>query len=39
MVAFEDVFFGGHCLGHERFEECWRDAMQLQSASETREAA
>ena len=39
MVAFEDVFFGGHCLGRERFEECWRDAMQLLNASETREAA
>jgi hypothetical protein len=29
MVAFEDVFFGGHSLSHERFEECWRQAMQL----------
>jgi hypothetical protein len=39
MVAFEDVFFGGHTLGRERFEECWRDAMQLLAASEVREAA
>jgi hypothetical protein len=39
MIAFEDVFFGGHCLGRERFEECWRDALQLLNSSETREAA
>jgi hypothetical protein len=39
MVAFEDVFFGGHSLDRERFEGCWRDAMQLLSASEPREAA
>jgi hypothetical protein len=39
MVAFEDVFFGGHSLGSKRFEECWRDAMQLLAASEVREAA
>jgi hypothetical protein len=38
-VAFEDVFFGGHSLGSKRFEECWRDAMQLLAASEVREAA
>ncbi len=23
MVAFEDVFFGGHRLSRDRFEECW----------------
>jgi hypothetical protein len=39
MVAFEDVFFGGHSLGRERFEECWRDATQLLAASVVREAA
>jgi hypothetical protein len=39
MVAFEDVFFGGHSLAQERFEECWQDAMQLLAASEVREAA
>lgn len=22
-VAFEDVFFGGHTIGRERFERCW----------------
>jgi hypothetical protein len=29
MVAFEDVFFGGHSLDRERFEECWRQAKEL----------
>jgi hypothetical protein len=23
MVAFEDVFFGAHVLGRDRFEACW----------------
>ena len=39
MVAFEDVFFGGHSLDRERFEECWRQAMQLLERSSLREAA
>jgi hypothetical protein len=39
MVAFEDVFFGGHSLAREQFEECWQNAMQLLAASEVREAA
>jgi hypothetical protein len=39
MVAFEDVFFGGHSLSEERFQECWQDAMQLLAAGEVREAA
>jgi hypothetical protein len=39
MVAFEDVFFGGHSLSRERFEECWRQAMQLLEQSTVQEAA
>lgn len=39
MVAFEDVFFGGHSLGPERFEECWQQAMQLLERSKHGEAA
>ena len=39
MVAFEDVFFGGHSLGRARFEECWRQAMQLLERSSVQEAA
>ena len=39
MIAFEEVFFGGHSLDQERFEECWRDAMQLLAANQVREAA
>jgi hypothetical protein len=39
MVAFEDVYFGGHSLGRERFEECWRQAVQLLERSSVQEAA
>ena len=39
MVAFEDVFFGGHSLSRERFEICWQRAMQLLVAADVREAA
>ena len=39
MVAFEDVFFGGHSLERERFEECWRQAMQLLERASLQEAA
>jgi hypothetical protein len=39
MVAFEDVFFGGHTLDRERFEECWRQAKQLLERSSLQEAA
>jgi hypothetical protein len=39
MIAFEDVFFGAHSLGRERFAECWDHAMQLLAASQVREAA
>jgi hypothetical protein len=39
MVAFEDVFFGGHSLSRERFEFCWQRAMQLLAAADVREAA
>ena len=39
MVAFEDVFFGGHSLSRERYEECWQKAMQLLESAQRREAA
>jgi hypothetical protein len=39
MVAFEDVFFGGHSLGRERFEAAWQCAMQLLADPQVREAA
>jgi hypothetical protein len=39
MIAFEDVFFGGRSLSRERFEECWRQAMELLSVDDHREAA
>jgi hypothetical protein len=39
MVAFEDVYFGGHSLDRERFEECWRQAVQLLERSSVQEAA
>jgi hypothetical protein len=39
MVAFEEVYFGGHALGQERFEVCWQQAIQLLELSESREAA
>lgn len=39
MIAFEDVFFGAHSLGRQRFDECWEHAMQLMAASQVREAA
>jgi hypothetical protein len=39
MVAFEDVFFGGHSLGRERFEVCWQQAMELLDRSGLQEAA
>ncbi|MEX2138268.1 MAG: DUF4129 domain-containing protein [Pirellulales bacterium] len=39
MIAFEDVFFGGHSLGRERFEECWRQAVQLLERLSLQEAA
>jgi hypothetical protein len=31
MVAFEDVFFGNHPLGRERFESCWSQVGQFKS--------
>jgi Domain of unknown function (DUF4129) len=39
MVAFEDVFFGGHDLARARFEECWRLTQELVGLSQEREAA
>jgi uncharacterized protein DUF4129 len=39
MVAFEDVFFGGHGLSPERFEECWRLTQELVGLHQEREAA
>jgi hypothetical protein len=39
MVAFEDVFFGGHSLTKDRFEVCWDHALELLAAYEMREAA
>jgi hypothetical protein len=39
MVAFEDVFFGGHKLTREKFERCWNDANELLSVVDAREAA
>jgi hypothetical protein len=39
MVAFEDVFFGGHSLSRERFEECWRQVMELLERASMQEAA
>lgn len=31
MVAFEDVFFGGHALEQQRFESCWRQLGEFES--------
>ena len=39
IVAFEDVFFGGHELTRERFEECWRLTQELVGLHQEREAA
>jgi hypothetical protein len=39
MVAFEDVFFGGHDLTRQRFEECWRLTQELVGLRQEREAA
>ncbi len=39
IVAFEDVFFGGHDLASGRFEECWRLTQELVGLQQEREAA
>lgn len=30
-VAFEDVFFGGHTIGQERFERCWNRLAEFEA--------
>jgi hypothetical protein len=39
LVAFEDVFFGGHALTREQFERCWQHANHLLSVYDAREVA
>jgi hypothetical protein len=39
LVAFEEVFFGGHALSRQQFERCWHDGNQLLSVFDPREAA
>lgn len=33
MVAFEDVFFGHHPIGRDRFESCWTRLSEFQALS------
>lgn len=38
MIAFEDVFFGEHPLGRERFEQCWNSLSAFHQLAEPGEA-
>ena len=37
-VAFEDVFFGGHSIGRERFERCWNRLGEFEALAAGRTA-